>query len=70
MRRFIQKHRKWAVDERCQCGHGKAQHGGLEIEVREETVYQAGLGECAIPQCPCAKFRRLGWVFEGGQRAG
>ena len=34
MRRFVQKHKRWAVDERCQCGHPKARHGGLDIEVR------------------------------------
>jgi hypothetical protein len=70
MRRFIQKHQKWAVDERCQCGHGRAQHGGLDIVVRGQVVHQHGLGKCGIGGCDCAKFRRHGWVFEGEQQAG
>jgi hypothetical protein len=69
MRRFIQKHRKWAVDERCQCGHPKAQHGGLDMEVRGQVAHQDGLGKCGAPGCECAKFRRAGWVFEGEQQS-
>jgi hypothetical protein len=70
MRRFIQKHQKWAVDERCQCGHGKALHGGREVQVRGQAVHQQGLGKCGVGGCACAKFRRHGWVFEGEQQAG
>jgi hypothetical protein len=70
MRRFIQKHKKWAVDERCQCGHAKTQHGGLDIEVRGQAVYQEGLGKCSPAGCDCAKFRKHGWVFEDEQQAG
>ena len=28
MRRFIQKYGRWAVGERCQCGHARAEHEG------------------------------------------
>ena len=65
MRRFIQKYQKWAVDERCQCSHARGQHGGLEVRVRGRAVHQEGLGRCGAAGCDCAKFRRLGWVFEG-----
>ena len=70
MRRFIQKYQKWAVDERCQCGHAKGQHGGLEVRVRGRAVHEQGLGKCGGAGCDCAKFRRSGWVFEGEQLAG
>jgi hypothetical protein len=70
MRRFIKQHKKWAVDERCQCGHGKPLHRGLGIEVRGQAVHQGGLGKCGASGCDCVKFRRHGWVFEGEQQAG
>jgi hypothetical protein len=70
MRRFIQKHQKWAVDERCQCGHARAQHGGLDFVVGGHAVHQDGLGKCQAAGCDFAKFRRHGWVFEGAQEAG
>jgi hypothetical protein len=59
MRRFIQKYQKWAVDERCQCSHGKGQHGGLEVRVRGRAVHEEGLGRCGATDCECAKFRRV-----------
>jgi hypothetical protein len=69
MRRSIEK-LKWSVDERCQCGHAKAQHGGLEVQLRGQAVHQEGLGKCSATGGECVKFRRSGWVFEGEQEAG
>jgi hypothetical protein len=64
MRRYIQKHGKWATDERCQCGHARAEHDVLVSQRGEQTVRQDGLGRCRADDCQCRKFRRFGWIFE------
>ena len=53
-----------------QCVHPKAQHGGLEIQVRERAVHQEVLGKCSAAGCDCVRFRRHGWVFEDEQQRG
>ena len=69
MRRYIHKYGKWAVDERCQCSHARSGHEGLVIESNGRAERHEGLGQCAVPGCGCAKFRRHLWVFEGEQPA-
>jgi hypothetical protein len=64
LRRFIQKHQKWAIDERCQCGHPRTEHGILMSQIGEVVMQQDGLGRCQVSDCHCDKFRRHGWVFE------
>jgi hypothetical protein len=65
VRRYIHKHKKWAVGERCQCGHGRAGHDDLEVLLNGQAKVQQGLGNCRVAGCTCPKFRRSGWVFEG-----
>src|SRR3954466_8762929 len=58
LRRFIQKYGKWAVGERCQCGHAKTEHKAL-VEGQAD-----GVAGCVAAGSACAQFRRLRWIFE------
>ena len=70
MRRYIHKYGKWAVDERCQCGHARSGHEALVAPGGGRAERQEGLGRCGIEGCRCARFRRHLWVFEGEQAVG
>ena len=65
MRRYIHKYGRWAVDERCQCSHGRAEHDALPAPLGSQAEGQEGLGECRVGDCRCRKFRRHLWIFEG-----
>jgi hypothetical protein len=70
MRRYIHKYRKWAVDERCQCGHARSGHKVLVSPLYGGARSQDVLGGCSVQGCGCARFRRHLWVFEGEPPAG
>ena len=65
MRRYIHKYGKWAVDEKCQCSHGRAEHGTLAVSPGSQAEGKDGLGGCRVADCRCRKFRRHLWIFEG-----
>ena len=70
MRRFIHKYGKWAVGERCQCGHARADHAARVVQIGDQSDRKEGLGPCAAAECRCAQFRRGRWIFEGERPGG
>jgi hypothetical protein len=70
MRRFIHKHQKWAVDERCQCGHPKGLHGGLGIVVRGRSFTSTGWGSVRPPAATASSSAGTGGSSRASSRRG
>lgn len=56
----------YVMDEMCQCGHLKSDHGSLTVKLRQSQGRSYRLpddGSCCAPGCGCKKFRWARFVF-------
>jgi hypothetical protein len=53
----------YVVDERCECGHPKREHGSVLKKLPENKLLRVpNDGSCCSGQCACTHFRWAGWV--------
>lgn len=46
----------FVVDEMCQCGHLKSEHGSLLHKIKDTLVREANDGSCCSGKCGCRRF--------------
>lgn len=46
----------FVVDEMCECGHLKSDHGSLNVRLDESIVREPNDGSCCAGSCHCEKF--------------
>lgn len=56
----------YVMDEMCQCGHLKSDHGSLLVSLRHSQGRKLRLrddGSCCKQDCHCTKFRWIRFVY-------
>ncbi len=52
----------FVVDEMCQCGHLKSEHGSLLHKIKGTLIREANDGGCCSGHCECRQFRFARYV--------
>jgi hypothetical protein len=55
----VHTHIQLDIEERCHCGHARAEHHHLHIKTARHTYCREGYGACTRAECNCKRFRWL-----------
>lgn len=52
------------VDEKCECGHSKSEHGSQSRAKNGEFLRLPHEGSCCGDLCACSQYTWAGWITE------